>query len=497
MTHASRTLPSLVKEARALLPTFVAIAAAVTALTLLDIRGAALILMVFAWGVVMLGAQSIGHEYSNRTLPLLLGQPCSRAVILARKAIVLIPLVVALTLITAACLPGEGLQPLRQPGVPQAFLVLAALCAVSLAPLFSMLGRGTLPGTVFAIAIPGVLELSAEFAGTALYGFNAAGPVFAYKLAFVRSSLFCICAAAAVGVWWQFSRLEAVEGHQPLQLPSWRGRGATAAVAGEVSRQNLFVALFRKELHLQQISFVVVALYVVAWLALWMVQHQAPEAPRVPLEPLTVMYLALLSLLIGSVASAEERQLGTLPSQLLLPIAAWKQWAIKAATTIALAVLLAIVLPRLLYAVLPLPDDKLPARLLRALPLAVVMLTALSLYVSSLCGSAVRAMVASIPVAVCAGIYSRFVVNIVSNEVFRAAFHESGGPLPRWRIEQIQTASTYAMVFAAAAVVILLLRFAFVNHRSGEQRIGVTVAQAAILIVVTTIFLAAPVLVWR
>src|SRR6185503_2530293 len=100
------------------------------------------------------------------TLPLLLGQPCSRTVILARKAIVLIPLVAALMLITAVCLPGEGLQPLRQPGVPQAFLVLAALCAVSLAPLFSMLGRGTLPGTVFAIGIPGLLELSAEFAGT-------------------------------------------------------------------------------------------------------------------------------------------------------------------------------------------------------------------------------------------------------------------------------------------------------------------------------------------
>lgn len=496
MTHAPSTLPSLIKEARALLPTFVAIAAAVTACTLLDVRAAAMILMVFVWGVLMLGAQSIGHEYSNRTLSLLLGQPCSRTVILARKAIVLIPLVAALMLITAVCLPGEGLQPLRQPGVPQAFLVLAALCAVSLAPLFSMLGRGTLPGTVFAIGIPGLLELSAEFAGTALYGFNAAGPVFAFKLAFVRSSLLCICAAAAIGVWWQFSRLQAIEGHQPLQLPSWRGRRTTTTAVG-VSRQNPFVALIRKELHLQQISFVVVALYVLVWLALWVVQDQAPEAPRVPLEALTVMYLGLLSMLIGSVASAEERQLGTLPSQLLLPIAAWKQWAIKAVTTIALAVLLAIVLPQVLYAVLPLPDDKLPDRLLRELPLAVVVLTALSLYVSSLCGSAVRAMVASISVAVCAGLYSTFVANVVRNVVVGAVVIEAGRPLSRWQIERIQAASKYAMLFAATAAVILLLRFALVNHRSGERRIGVTVAQAAILIAVTTVFLAAPVLLSR
>jgi hypothetical protein len=354
-----------------------------------------------------------------------------------------------------------------------------------------------LAGAVFAIAVPGILELVAEFGGTALYGLNAAGAIFAFKLAFVRSSLFYICAAAVVGVWWQFSRLEAVEGHQPLQLPSWRGRGATAAAAG-VSRQNPVVALIRKELHLQQISFVVVALYVLAWLALWVVHDRPPETPRVPLEPLTMMYLGLLSILIGSVASAEERQLGTLPSQLLLPIAAWKQWSIKAGTTIALAVLLAIALPQLLYAVLPLPDDKLPPRLVRELLIAVVVLTAISLYISSLCATAVRAMVASIAVAVCAGIYSAFVANIVINTVFQAARSESpAGWLPHAQIQRIQAASNHAMLFAAAAVVILTLRFAFVNHRSGEQRIGVTVAQAAMLIAVTTIFLAAPVLMWR
>ena len=497
MTHAPRTWPSLVKEARALLPTFVAIAAALVAATLLDVRAAALIMMVFAWGVVMLGAQSIGHEYSNRTLSLLLAQPCSRSGILARKAIVLIPLVVALTLLTALCLPGEGLQPLRQSGLPQTMLVLAAICAVSLAPLLSMLGRGTLAGTVFAIGIPGLVELIAEYSGTAIYGFNAAAPVFAFKLSLVRSSMFCICAAAAIGTWWQFSRLEGVEGHQPLQLPSLLGRGRTAA-AGKVSRQNPFVALIRKELHLQQISLVVVSLYVLVWLALWVVQHQAPEAPRVPLSPLTLMYLALLSMLIGSVASAEERQLGTLPSQLLLPIAAWKQWAIKAAIAIALAILLATALPQLLYTGLPLADDQLPPRLVRELLIAVVMLTAISLYVSSLCATAVRAMVASIPAALLSRIYTAFVANVVINVVFQAAFLEAGRrSLPRSQIERIQAASSYAMLFAATAVVILMLRFAFLNHRSGEQRIGVIVAQAAILIAVATIFLAAPVLVWR
>ena len=37
----------------------------------------------------------------------------------------------------------------------------------------------------------------------------------------------------------------------------------------------------------------------------------------------------MLALLIGSLASAEERQLGTLEWQGLLPMASWKQWAAK------------------------------------------------------------------------------------------------------------------------------------------------------------------------
>ena len=67
------------------------------------------------------------------------------------------------------------------------------------------------------------------------------------------------------------------------------------------------------------------------------------------------------------------------------------------------------------------------------------------------------------------GIYSAFVANVVLNEVFRAAFHATGSPLPRWRIERIQATSYYAVVFAAAAVVILTLRFAFVTTATASR----------------------------
>ena len=60
---------------------------------------------------------------------------------------------------------------------------------------------------------------------------------------------------------------------------------------------------------------------------------------------LTVLYSSVLALLIGSIASAEERQLGTQEWQQLLPMASWKQWALKVGTAIGLSLLLGVALP--------------------------------------------------------------------------------------------------------------------------------------------------------
>ena len=55
-----------------------------------------------------------------------------------------------------------------------------------------------------------------------------------------------------------------------------------------------------------------------------------------------------LAILIGALASAEERSLGTLHWQTLQPYAASKQWTIKTATALSLTVLLVVALPALL-----------------------------------------------------------------------------------------------------------------------------------------------------
>ena len=60
------------------------------------------------------------------------------------------------------------------------------------------------------------------------------------------------------------------------------------------------------------------------------------------------VYLAILSILIGALSSAEERHMGTLEWHLLLPMAQWKQWCIKAGTAFLLAIALGVGLPGLL-----------------------------------------------------------------------------------------------------------------------------------------------------
>jgi hypothetical protein len=500
MIHPVRSRPALEKEVRALLPTFVASAAAVMLGAQVTFSAARpFVVAAFCWGVLALGAHSIGHEYAHRTLPLILAQPASRNRILAWKALVVLPMVLGLTMIAGACLRPAGFETIWRADGLEALLVFAPLSAISVAPWLSMLGRGTLPGIVFTMGIMGVLVIAGEFAATLTYGYRDRLVVELFKASLLWSTLPPLCAAAAIAAWRQFGRLQALEGHRDLHIPAWLWPVQTGAVAGGVRRQHPFWMLLRKEIHLQQITFVVVAIYIVAWTALWALEHQAPDVPRLPLQQLTTLYLGLLAVLIGSVASAEERHLGTLPSELLLPVAAWKQWAIKAATAVGLALLLGIAVPWVLYAVVPPPDDPMPLRLWREPPF-VILLTTLSLYVSSVCGSAVRAMVASIPVVVGSALYTGAAAELMTGIAIRAVRTATVSESNRVRVLQrmaMETRMQYALILAAIVTIALLLRFAFVNHRRGEHRPGQIVIQVTVLLLALTFCLAMPVLTWR
>ena len=200
--------PALTKEMRALLPTFVSVTASI-GLASFASPGLSipLILLAACGGAAMLGAQSIGHEYTHRTLTLLLAQPSKRSRMFGLKAVVLVPLVLLVRLAAALALPGSDAPLETSPGLLTAILVLAPLSAICVAPPLAMLCRGTLPAAIFTLAIPGVLMLAAQILGTAIHGFRNPRAVEGFALLVVWRGMSVVCAAGLLLSWVQFRRL--------------------------------------------------------------------------------------------------------------------------------------------------------------------------------------------------------------------------------------------------------------------------------------------------
>jgi hypothetical protein len=201
----------------------------------------------------------------------------------------------------------------------------------------------------------------------------------------------------------------------------------------------------KKEIRLQQMSFAITALYV-AWAAAISLTRIRLDIDDSVIAAASAIYWLALPVVIGSQASAEERQLGTLPWQQLLPAPAWRQGAAKVATVLLLALVLGMVVPALIV--------PLVARVERPIPVFVfhltVVMTAASLYVSSLCATRVRAAVLAcvvIPTAL-------WLVVAFARTILRVPFEP--------RFWDGQEGPWFGFVCLVVAV---LVRFAFVNHR--------------------------------
>jgi hypothetical protein len=228
--------------------------------------------------------------------------------------------------------------------------MLPALAALFLAPWLTMVCRSTLPGMVFALSLEGALWTAAEVLRLLIYGMDSATlrSARAFTLSVFSVEIVAACVIAAVLGLRNFVNLEVIEGpDRDLHLPRWLFPPSDA-LSATPRRRSAYWLMVNKELRLQQLSFVVSALIVVEWLIVSILRRIVPEFAGPPFGAVTVLYSAVLAMLIGSFASAEERQLGTLEWQVLLPIPAWKQWTVKVATAIGLVLLLGIGLPALL-----------------------------------------------------------------------------------------------------------------------------------------------------
>jgi len=386
------------KEVRALLPLWLAAMAAGAASLSGDASIALLTTMACGLGAVVLGAEAIGFEYRYRTFDLLMAQPVNRTRQLAVKLGVLAVLLAALA---AMIVVGTWADSGSVVGPQRAFqrfltqmLVAVPLLALFVAPALTLLCRSTLGGAIFTICLPILAYLVADLSAVMLFDAGDARGIDDFKAAAFWPAVLTTCAAGAVATWLLFTRLEAVGTRgESIEIPLWRDRSTTSAV----TRRHPLAQLARKELGLQQMAFVVAGVFVALWVGISLVGSRQSGAYKLELDdmtPIYLIYLGFLSMLVGALAAAEEQSLGTAPADMLLPIAGWKRWAVKASVAFALMLGLGVALPAILGI------GSLPVGREGGLVVIALVLTALGLYVSTLSANGVAALVATIVVAI-------------------------------------------------------------------------------------------------
>jgi ABC-type transport system involved in multi-copper enzyme maturation permease subunit len=457
--------PLIAKEIRALLPlwggTMLALAAAFVW------RGRSysdLALLGYVFGVVTLGAHAVGHEYGLRTLPMLLAQPVPRSRIFATKFLVLLAMLVTVATAAAMAFAADRFRGNDSVHV----VILPILAALFTTPLFTMICRNTLAGAVLGVSGPMTLWVLAMLVAWAAFGIPS-HVVTSWFLEHWMAVAIIVSPFLAALTWRAFNRIEAIEGMPAtLTMPRW-----VRARTG-IRRRSPWRALFAKELHLQQMTIAITLFYGVIWVAGVALRQQASPALVLPLEAVLLLYCLGLAIVIGALASAEERQQGTLEVQLLQPFSSVKQWIAKCTVALSLALLLGIMLPAVLIGFVTPPDGS-PAMLppLGAnIVLLVIVLTASSLYISTLVTSGVKAMAWSLPVGIGAAIFIQTAQGAIVDVSTRL-----GAPLP---VDQTEAAIVASGVLTVLIVPVLLW-FGYVNHTSAQHPLRRTLTQVGVL----------------
>jgi hypothetical protein len=508
------------KEVRALLPWTIGVGIASVAFGFFASQNAGLpgfrqdpgglFIMAYALGVLSLAALSVGQELMHGTLPALLVQPLDRLKVLRLKLIVLAIPMIGLGLMADAVFPHGYLPEARR------LLIWGPVAAgLGLVPLLTILTRRPLGGVVFAITIPGLFLM----VGTRIWPLQDQALTFTW---------YCTLAASAIGLaalFLQFRRLEvAGDGRQRAKVVSAvQASDVPLAPYQPTVRRSWVWLLIKKELRLQQMTFAVSGLYVLAAVAVMLLAYENPKYMGPSFGAVSMIHAYFLPLMAGAMSSAEERHMGTLAAQVLLPRNMRLQWAIKVTITIGIALVLTIGLPAILMATHRPVDAFHNFRYNLDLSVGLAMMCAAAMYISSLSANSLWALLGCFPVlgaAAIAGSAGRQLIYRLIWEWF---------PLPRqfsepWRTlnkalmakeswvkgwMQARNAAVQDMQFSLEIVQnslivgfgLLILYFAARNHRSIDRNFRTVGFQVLLLLLFTTVaaagFYALSTFAWR
>ncbi len=467
------------KDARALLPALAAFSALLVALTfdVLQMAGAHRTSAYFI-ATALLGAMPFGQEFGWRTLGALMALPIPRATIVISKfasltlALLLLAGVAWFTVLAPASLGG-----LRDDRFD--LVTLPVVLALCVAPWFTLLTRSTLGGAVFSLTAGAGVLLGADILANWRYELYdpSAAP---FQQALVRAAWFTLSVVGAVATWRRLRRLEVLDAPDAhLAFRWWPERSGTDNLARR--RRSAMRALVGKELRLQQLALALAGLYVLAW-ALMIVFIVERQGGHHLMGPLTTLYMVLVATVAGASASADERQLGTLQSDLLVPISHRRRWTTKAAVALLTALVLAVALPLSLgllgvwgafgYIMTDVEET----------PVIALLVCVAALYSSSLSRSAMRALIGTALVAAAAPALTWIIIGpavVVSETVLLPLLGQL--PLATFDSWIVRRWLPPATLFVAAGLAIVL---AGRNHRTLELPRPRVARQVAMLVVV-------------
>jgi hypothetical protein len=334
--------PLIRKEIRLLLPAWMAalVAALLPLVKWHDLNGAWP--FVFGLGILVLALSPFGQEMSCGTFGLLLVQPEERRRFWRIKAGLLAVALVSVWSLSALCLSASKFRIGLFPEMLRTSTLMTLLAFSG--GLWSTLLLRDMMASLFCT----ILAPAAILAATFLCVGHWIDP---------QSSRFsniasCVLAAYLMGGFWWARRL-----FLGAQEVGWTGGQISLTTVRGVSLrwlafelkggQNRLIALVKKELQLQEFTMVLVPFLALLYLAGLAIIHFAPHwlPKEVVAGGIPAMWLAVVPLVIGCVAVAEERRLNTLEGLLCLPISRRNQFAVKLAVALVLGIVLGGIIP--------------------------------------------------------------------------------------------------------------------------------------------------------
>lgn len=372
------------------------------------------IFSVFAYGLgcALMAGSTMGSELHHRTFSLLLSQPVARAVLWREKMLALGLAMAAAYGVLVVCLAGVRASGVAVESSLLGVLLLIALCAFCGAPFWTLQAGSGIGGVAFAAAAPGgVCGLGALVLGYFLPEMDAAPILIGLVVVY--------CALVYWVGYEKFKTVEIVEGAtRELALPARLENILAGALSRPGSRGYApFRSLLKKELRLQQVSFLLFGLACVVAVGAISIWWLRPDVAEGLLAGDVAIYVLITPFIAGALAVAEERGWGVSEWHLTLPASALKQWCAKMLITLPTSMLLGLVIPsifaigaRWLFGP-PIPRGELPPpEAVVLIVLAQLLATTLAVYTATICKNTIWAILAAFGmVAAGIGVFSQAV----------------------------------------------------------------------------------------